>query len=209
MYLHNKYTTAYYNIVEQAQSRTLDCYTENHHIIPRSLGGSDDPTNLVALTPREHFLCHWLLTKMVSIGDASRKMKWAFRLMSRHGKTSLLSGYARSISGEPLSEEHRTKISQGQMGRVQTAETRAKMSAHWQEFLKDGDPRAHYPHTEETKQHLSAVHKARFAKMSKEERKGNLVWRDWTCEHCGKEGKGGANYKRWHGTNCRTINTVN
>ena len=60
MYLHNKYTITYYNIIAQAQSRTLDCYTENHHIIPKSLGGSNDSDNLVALTAREHFLCHWL-----------------------------------------------------------------------------------------------------------------------------------------------------
>ena len=65
MYLNNKYTETYYNIVNRASQRTLDGYTETHHIIPKSLGGSDDPDNLVCLTAREHFLCHWLLTKMV------------------------------------------------------------------------------------------------------------------------------------------------
>ena len=76
MYLHNKYTTTYYNIIAQAKSRTTTGYTENHHIIPRSLGGSDDADNLVVLTAREHFLCHWLLTKMTE-GQSYHKMMHA------------------------------------------------------------------------------------------------------------------------------------
>jgi hypothetical protein len=27
----------------------------------------------------------------------------------------------------------------------------------------------------------------------------------WSCEHCGKEGNGSTNYKRWHGINCRSL----
>ena len=34
---------------------------ENHHIIPRSLGGPDDSSNIVILTFDEHFLAHYLL----------------------------------------------------------------------------------------------------------------------------------------------------
>ena len=59
-----KYTKWYAQITERARNRILDTYTETHHIIPRSLGGTDDINNLVELTAREHFICHWLLTKM-------------------------------------------------------------------------------------------------------------------------------------------------
>lgn len=38
-------------------------YTEVHHILPRSLGGTDDSSNLVRLTAREHYIAHLLLTK--------------------------------------------------------------------------------------------------------------------------------------------------
>lgn len=41
-------------------------YYEKHHIIPKSVGGNDNPDNICILLPREHFVCHWLLTKMVS-----------------------------------------------------------------------------------------------------------------------------------------------
>lgn len=37
---------------------------EKHHIIPSSLGGSNDIDNLVLLTPKEHFIAHFLLLKI-------------------------------------------------------------------------------------------------------------------------------------------------
>jgi 5-methylcytosine-specific restriction endonuclease McrA len=66
MYLQNKYTSVYNSIIARAKSRELpkEIYTENHHIIPKSLGGSNSKNNLVKLTAREHRLCHLLLPKM-------------------------------------------------------------------------------------------------------------------------------------------------
>ena len=37
---------------------------ETHHIIMRSLGGSNDKSNLVNLTLREHYIIHELLVKI-------------------------------------------------------------------------------------------------------------------------------------------------
>ena len=80
MYLANKYTTWYMNIVTKVQTRTISksIYTEIHHIIPKSLGGSNHDDNLVKLTAKEHFICHLLLTKMTS----SHKMVYAAWAMS-------------------------------------------------------------------------------------------------------------------------------
>lgn len=36
---------------------------ERHHIIPKSIGGTNDTSNIAILTYREHFIAHWLLTK--------------------------------------------------------------------------------------------------------------------------------------------------
>ena len=80
IFLNNKYSNTYFNIIERAKSRILEHYSENHHIIPRSLGGGDDPDNIVALTPKEHYLCHALLPKMVE-GNARYKMMAAFNMM--------------------------------------------------------------------------------------------------------------------------------
>lgn len=73
------YEKNYYDYINYVKSidRKLD-YSEIHHIIPRCLGGSDDKSNLVVLTAREHFLAHYLLTKIYS--DNSKIMD-AFRMM--------------------------------------------------------------------------------------------------------------------------------
>tara|TARA_B110000503_G_C7024602_1_gene361253 strand:- start:354 stop:710 length:357 start_codon:yes stop_codon:yes gene_type:complete len=76
----NKYNKWYTNITDRAKNRVLDSYTESHHIQPRSLGGGDEANNLVNLTAREHFVCHWLLVKMTS-GQDHHKMLNALRMM--------------------------------------------------------------------------------------------------------------------------------
>lgn len=53
---------------------------ENHHILPISLGGTDDNVNMVMLTTREHFLAHLLLTKIYT-GKDKAKMVYAFAKM--------------------------------------------------------------------------------------------------------------------------------
>jgi hypothetical protein len=58
------YQKIYDNLVRRGQSRILEGYSEKHHIVPRCLGGTDEATNLVSLTPEEHYLCHLLLVKI-------------------------------------------------------------------------------------------------------------------------------------------------
>jgi hypothetical protein len=77
----NKYEKWYKSITDSAKYRITEDYTEKHHILPKSLGGSDSVTNLVYLTAREHFICHWLLTKIYSEGEEHWKMINAFRMM--------------------------------------------------------------------------------------------------------------------------------
>lgn len=58
------YSTIYFSLINRAKSRLLTGYGENHHIIPKCLGGDDSPNNLVKLTAREHFIAHLLLVKL-------------------------------------------------------------------------------------------------------------------------------------------------
>ena len=58
------YQKIYDRLVRRGQNRILEGYSEKHHIVPRCIGGTDDATNLVLLTPEEHYLCHLLLVKI-------------------------------------------------------------------------------------------------------------------------------------------------
>ena len=58
------YQRIYNNIIQRGKTRTLEGYQETHHIVPRCLGGTDSKTNLVSLTPEEHYVCHLLLVKI-------------------------------------------------------------------------------------------------------------------------------------------------
>lgn len=80
----NKYKNWYNSIIDNAKLRTVDGYTERHHIVPVSLGGTDNKENLVDLTAREHFICHWLLVKIYK-GEARAKMVYALNGMKRNG----------------------------------------------------------------------------------------------------------------------------
>ena len=58
------YKKIYCSIIDKRKLIVPDGYSENHHIIPKSLDGDDSKDNIVRLTAREHFICHYLLTKM-------------------------------------------------------------------------------------------------------------------------------------------------
>ena len=78
------YKKVYDKIIENRLNNPLDEteYGENHHIIPRSLGGSDEIKNLVRLTAREHFICHALLAEMYERETNEwYKMNHAFMMM--------------------------------------------------------------------------------------------------------------------------------
>lgn len=101
MFLQNKYTNWYFSIINKRQASPATVAIENHHIIPESFykkrkrkgpagwlaGNPDALENIVALTGREHFICHRLLTKMVD-GVPKAKMVHALSFMLSINNTS-------------------------------------------------------------------------------------------------------------------------
>lgn len=81
MFLNNKYSQWYNNIVLRAKNRKIYTYTEKHHIIPKCMGGDNHNNNLVELTAKEHFVCHLLLVKMVQ-PEYKQKLTHALWAMS-------------------------------------------------------------------------------------------------------------------------------
>lgn len=110
IFIANKYTRVYFSIIENAKARTLPKteYREKHHIVPRSLGGNDDPKNLVDLTAREHFVCHKLLIKMT---EGIHRGKMAFALVLMSGKRgSKIYDSTKKLLAEHVSQLHTGKI---------------------------------------------------------------------------------------------------
>lgn len=119
----NKYYKWYYSIIEIAKNRILEnTPTEKHHIIPKSLGGGNESSNIVPLTLREHYVCHKLLTKFYT--DIARtKMVYAFwnltvvkrdnlpRFTRSYDYESCRKLYIETITGRKLSEEVKSKMS--------------------------------------------------------------------------------------------------
>lgn len=97
MFLDNKYTKLYFKIIERSRGRTKKSgiYYEEHHIIPESFylnrsrrghkgwieGDPESPQNKTLLTAREHFICHYLLTKMTT-GKGFQKAVKALNAMT-------------------------------------------------------------------------------------------------------------------------------
>lgn len=157
MFLSNKYTAWYQSIVSRARLRVnKEPGDELHHVIPRSLGGSNDKSNKVILTGREHFVCHLLLRKM-TVGRDKQRMScaaWALarvrinrddvkvtsRLFETLRRELSLSkkGIPRSAEtkqkcslaklGKPLSDQHKAAIKAGSKPRVVSAEERHSIS---------------------------------------------------------------------------------
>lgn len=129
MFKHNKYSNWYNTIIESAKSRELSKPYDRHHIIPKSLGGSNDPNNIVRLTPREHFICHRLLVHMVSESvkhkmayaawQQSRSFKFKGRITSRTFEY-LRNELAKSLTGkkrEPFSDDAKKNMRAGAKNR--------------------------------------------------------------------------------------------
>jgi hypothetical protein len=58
------YKKVYARFIESRKSMVHDGYFEVHHIVPKAFGGSNEPDNLIKLTPSDHFFAHVLLAKI-------------------------------------------------------------------------------------------------------------------------------------------------
>lgn len=121
-------------------------YYERHHVKPKSLGGSNESSNLVYLTGKAHYIAHHLLFKIHGVGPMASAF-WAmcnmdtagsrYQMNSRSFETArVASASASSVfqKGIPKSEETKRRMSKprsakGKANMKKTPETKAKMSA--------------------------------------------------------------------------------
>ena len=221
IFIDNKYTRIYNMIVERAKIRvlSLETYTEKHHIIPRSIGGNNSKENIVTLTAREHFICHWLLPKMTS-GKSRRSMSHALRMMlavspgrqenryiPKPKKYELIKKLANKASkGRPCSPETREKIRQGNLKRPpRSDETLAKLSAAAKR-RKGFSPKGLEKVVESNKNRVwteEQKEKLRQHNLGKTNPSKGIPQEKLTCPYCKLTG-GRSAMKHWHFDRCKS-----
>lgn len=100
-------------------------YSENHHITPKSFGGSGNKDNMIRLTAREHFIVHRLLAKIyphTGMVHAIWKMACINIEMKKYKITSRTYDYLRKQHAERVSNdtESALKKSNALKGRPQS-----------------------------------------------------------------------------------------
>lgn len=135
------YQKIYNQLIERAKTRVLEGYKERHHIIPKCLGGSNDPTNLVELTAREHFLSHQLLCEIYPKKDKLKYALWYManvdKVTKRYGSSSRKYEQLRIMfSNIKRSKKTRQKMSNSHLGKKMSKESIAKSVEHRKQKIK-------------------------------------------------------------------------
>jgi hypothetical protein len=189
-----------------------------HHIIPKHAGGSDDPSNLIELTVKEHAEAHkklfddygriqdklaWLglegiLSREEIVKELLKRPKseeWKAKNRKPKKDNTKYFGHKNAISlkGKPKSDLHKKKIAEAHKGMVKG-------------WLVGNTHAAGNKGKKKTEEHQQSIIDALNSPEVKE--KISKTWNDKPivkCPHCGVEGKEGHNMNRYHFKNCKVI----
>ena len=214
MFINNEAYNRYYEIIAKANSicprsvkkteaMKIRGYIEDHHIIPKCLGGADVVANKVWLTAEEHFTCHKLLTEMTE--DTANGKMWSalWRMMNKQSKNQdrdyIIDAKEYASAREQNAKNHSIRM-KGTL-----------------------NPFHNKQHSSSTKEVMSAKKKGKSyeeifgpnkAKEMRERRSKESLGKakgpqeKITCPHCDTVG-GLSIMKRWHGDRCKFINSKN
>jgi hypothetical protein len=156
-----------FNAQAERRKKFQGVYYEKHHIIPRSLGGSNKKENLVLLTAKEHFICHLLLTKMCINTNDTKLMVLSFFMMRtispQQERVKITSSLFQNLKIEyaaiqselgkkrTFSQKRNNKISQALKGHYTSEETKQKISQNHHNVSGTNNPMYGKNHTEESK----------------------------------------------------------
>lgn len=202
--------------------RVLQGYGEVHHIIPKCIGGTNDSSNKIKLTAREHFIVHRLLIKIYD----NKKLKYALwamcnqvnhknqkrNIICSHEYEHIKTLFSKSISGDnhwAKSPEFREKMRLVALNRPPVSdETRLKLSValkgikktgSWKEKIGKGNKGK--KRTEDYKKEASNRTKLLYESGWKNPMQ-DVIREKTPCIYCCKL-VDVANMKRWHGENCK------
>lgn len=191
------YFRTYMMLVDSRRCRNATSEkTYIHHIVPKSEGGSDDKSNLVSLTAREHYIAHLLLAKIYNdqkmwcaVQMMGKKFRYNSRLFAQlmnniipwnKGKKDIYSQetkdrISKKLLGRHLSNSTKDKMSKAKKGRLNnftgkhhTDETKARIS----------NGQRGKPKSEESKLKSSMKQGKRILQIDTQ---GNIVGDYWSC----------------------------
>ena len=104
----SNYKLKYHSFIESRQQRPLikEKGYEIHHIIPKSIGGSNKRSNLVKLTYREHFIAHRILSKCYKGWRAGKMID----IVAKMSRSSFYSDYLKSFDYERIRDHHSQSV---------------------------------------------------------------------------------------------------
>ena len=156
----------------------MHIYMHKHHIIPKHMGGTDDPSNLVELTIEDHAIAHWVLYRMH--GHWQDYVAWQGLSKRMSSEEVIREVISRTHSGKVVSEETKHKQSIAKQGEKNPMY--GTVSPNAGKFGEDS-PRWGKKHSEETKrkQAEAALNRKRV-----------------DCPHCGRKEILPGHFGRYH-----------
>lgn len=218
--------------VQGIRKKKNGAYYESHHIIPKCLGGTGwsnnwNHENIVPLTAREHFICHWLLHEMF---PSNKKLLYAFSMMCnvkdkrqfRYVPSSRIVEYCKlkcSENHHSKQQESRKKLSEKRLGKSYEDISDMETVARWKNKKRDYMIKNNPMHNKEIVNRMTGSnnpfynkkHSAETIEKLKRKRKKSTLKRVYPiieCPYCGKIGRS-CNMTRYHFKNCKNKNERN
>jgi hypothetical protein len=226
------------NVEFRKKNKEQGGYYEGHHIVPTCLGGKGnskdwDHPNIVPLTAREHFICHWILTRLY---PTEHKLTFAFWAMcnqksnvqKRYKPSSRQYEEAKQLNNKMQKEQKTGKKLPWLSERMKVRENNPNYKPGVKEKQRAAKLGKNH-RTPEGQKRLTEfnrnrpmtwgwkVSKTRLEKglgkepKSKEHKMkiGDALRgkekQKYVCPHCEKEVGGASNAKRWHFDNCKML----
>lgn len=148
----------YYELIEEARKRGNDkskvnVYSEEHHIIPRCLSGTNDSNNLVLLTYKEHILAHMLLYCM-NPEDKGLFLSFSLMIQLTDKRMSLEENLEIDLNAISELKNNRSEFMRGDKNPMKNPDIAKKVSDKKKGGI--GTFKGKH-HTEETKQKLREI----------------------------------------------------
>jgi hypothetical protein len=179
-----RYERWYNSLMNKAKNRYLNGYVERHHIIPKSMGGSNIKENIVKLTAKEHYIAHLLLTKFTT-GEYRKKMIRAFVCLrnfknkNRKGDYRFNAKLYNKLRNEyaEIARENSTnrQFSLERRKNISKALTGKKLSPEHIEAIKKGKKNI----SQETRDKISKANKGRIVSLEKRKKLSEMSKRFW------------------------------